>query len=183
MHDGRHDKKLIPIVEHHKKLLAGFRNQYWDYYRELLKYKEHPTPEEAARLEQRFDELCGTTTGYEALDERIEKTRENKAGLLAVLRHPEVPLHNNASELGARARVRKRAVSLGPRTEEGTRAWDTGMTIVETAKKLGVSVYEYIKDRLSGARQMPSLAEMIREKAKQLHLGASWDSNSVSPNF
>jgi len=111
VHDGRHDKKLMPLVEHHKKLLAGFRNQYWDYYRELLKYKEHPTPEEAVRLGQRFDELCGTTTGYEALEERIEKTRENKAGLLAVLRHPEVPLHNNASELGARARVRKRAVS------------------------------------------------------------------------
>jgi hypothetical protein len=102
---------------------------------------------------------------------------------LAVLRHPEVPLHNNASELGARARVRKRAVSLGPRTEEGVRAWDTGMTIVETAKKLGVSVYEYIKDRLSGAKQMPSLAQIIREKANQLRLGASWDSNSVSPNF
>jgi hypothetical protein len=43
--------------------------------------------------------LFGTKTGYEALDEKIAKTRENKAGLLAVLRHPEVPLHNNASEL------------------------------------------------------------------------------------
>jgi hypothetical protein len=127
--------------------------------------------------------LCGTKTGYEALDERIEKTRENKAGLRAGLRHPEVPLHNNASELGARARVRKRAVSFGPRTAEGTRAWDTGQTIVETAKKLGVSVYEYIKDRLSGTNQMPSLAEIVREKAKQLCLGASWGSNSASPNF
>jgi hypothetical protein len=99
------------------------------------------------------------------LDERIAKTREKKAGLLAVLRHSEVPLHNNASELGARARVRKRAVSLGPRTEEGVRAWDTGMTIVETAKKLGisVSVYEYIKDRPSGATQMLSLSQIIND--------------------
>jgi hypothetical protein len=86
-------------------------------------------------------------------------------------------------KLGTRARVRKRAVSLGPRTEEGVHAWDTGMTIVETAKKLGVSVYEYIKDRLSGAKQMPSLAEVIREKANQLRLRASWNSNPVSPNF
>jgi len=89
--------------------------------------------------------------------------------LLAVLRHPEVPLHNNAAELGARARVRKRDVSLGPRTAEGVHAWDTGMTLVETAKKLGVSVYAYIKDRVSGAKQM--------------RLGASWESESVSPNF
>jgi hypothetical protein len=183
VHDGRHYKKLMPVCEPHQKRLAEFMGEYWDYYRELLKYQEAPTKTEAARLERRFDELFGTKTGYAGLDERIEKTREKKAGLLAVLRHPEVPLHNNASEVGVRARVRKRAVSLGPRTEEGTRAWDTGQTIVETAKKLGVSVYEYIKDRLSGANQMPSLAETIRERAKQLNLGASWDSNSVSPNF
>jgi hypothetical protein len=183
VHDGRHYKKLAPVCEPHQKLLAEFLTQYWDYYRELLKYQENPTPAEAARLERRFDELFGTNTGYDGLDERIKKTAEKKAGLLAVLRHPEVPLHNNASELGARARVRKRAVSLGPRTAAGTRAWDTGQTIVETAKKLGVSVYEYIKDRLSGANQMPSLAEAIREKAKQLHLGASWGANSDSPNF
>lgn len=48
---------------------------------------------------------------------------------------------------------------------EGVRAGDTSMTIVETANKLGISVYEYIKDRLSGAKQMPSLAQIIREKA------------------
>jgi hypothetical protein len=183
VHDGRHYKKLTPVCEPNQKLLAEFLTQYWDYYRELRQYKENPTPAEAARLRRRFDELFGSKTGYEELDERIAKTGEKKAGLLAVLRHPAVPLHNNASELGARARVRKRAVSLGPRTEAGTRAWDTGQTIVETAKKLGVSVYEYIKDRLSGANQMPSLAEAIREKAKQLHLGASWGANSDSPNF
>jgi len=183
VHDGRHYKKLMPVCELHQKLLAEFRSQYWDYYQELLNYKQNPTKEAAARLEQGFDELFETRTGYDALDERIEKSRAKKAELLAVLRYPELPLHNNASELGARARVRKRAVSLGPRTKEGTRAWDSGQTIVETAKKLGVSVYEYIKDRLSGANQMPSLAEMIRERAKQLRLGESWGADSGSPNF
>ncbi len=183
VHDGRHYQKLMPVCELHQKRLAEFRGHYWDYYRELLKYKENPTKEDAVRLEQRFGKLFGTKTGYEALDERIAKTREKKVDLLAVLRHPAVPLHNNASELGAQARVRKRAVSLGPRTAEGVRAWDTGMTIVETAKKLGISVYEYFKDRLSGAKQMPSLAEVIRQKANQLRLGASWNSNPVSPKI
>jgi hypothetical protein len=63
------------------------------------------------------------------------------------------------------------------------RAWDTGQTIVETAKKLGVSVYAYIKDRLSGAKEMPSLAEIVREKAKQMPLGESWGFNSAPPDF
>ena len=66
---------------------------------------------------------------------------------------------------------------LGPRTAEGVNAWDTGMTLVETAKKLGVSSYHYIKDRISGARQMPSLAGLIEEQAKLLGLGASWNSS------
>ena len=183
VHDGRHYKKLLPVIAYHQQLHAAFMSHYWDYYRELRQYKKKPDQEEAARLERRFEELFGTRTGYATLDDRIAKTRAKKTSLLAVLRHPEVPLHNNAAELGARARVRKRDVSLGPRTAEGVHAWDTGMTIVETAKKLGVSVYAYIKDRVSGAKQMPSLAEIIREKAQQMRLGASWESESVSPNF
>ena len=47
----------------------------------------------------------------------------------------------HASELACRARVRKRDVRGGPRTAEGAKAWDTGMPIGETAKKLGVSFY------------------------------------------
>jgi hypothetical protein len=175
VHDGRHYKKLLPLVSHHAMLLKDFQKQYWDYYRQLLQYKENPSRQEKERMAQRFDELFSTCTGYDQLDERIVKTRQKKAGLLAVLNHPELPLHNNAAELAVRARVRKREVSFGPRTTEGVKAWDTGMTLVETAKKLGVSFYHYIRDRISGAMQMPSLAAIIKMKADQLHLGASWN--------
>jgi len=80
------------------------------------------------------------------------------------LKYPEVPLHNNESELGARAQVRRRDVSLHTMTEDGTKANDTFLTIVETAKKLGVSAYEYIYDRVSKRFRMPSLSERIRAK-------------------
>ena len=83
---------------------------------------------------------------------------------MKVLILPELPLHNNAAELAARAKVRKRDVSLQTRTDEGTRANDTFMTIVQTAKKLGVSVYDYIFDRVSNKFKMLSLAKLIREK-------------------
>jgi hypothetical protein len=86
---------------------------------------------------------------------------------------------NNASELGARAWVRKRAVSLGPRTEKGVRAWDTGMTIVETAKKLGVSVYEYIKDRLSGASRCP---RSHRSSGKR-QINCAWEHRGTLTRF
>ncbi len=39
------------------------------------------------------------------------------------------------------------------------------MTIVQTAKKLSVSAYDYIFDRVSNTFEMPSLAKLIREKS------------------
>jgi len=81
-----------------------------------------------------------------------------------VLTMPEIPLHNNAAELAARAKVRKRDVSLQTVTDDGTKANDTFMTIVQTAQKLGVSAYDYIFDRVSNTFEMESLAQLIREK-------------------
>ena len=177
VHEGRHYKKLMPYVPHHRALVEDFVQRFWTYYDQLLAYREQPTPEEAARLDGEFEALFSTVTGYEALDERIAKTRAKKGCLLMVLTHPEIPLHNNPAELGARARVRKRDVSFGPRTREGATAWDTFMTLAETATKLGVSFYHYIHDRVSGAYQMPALADLIEERAKDLNLGASWNTS------
>src|SRR6266571_2655430 len=73
----------------------------WTYYDQLLAYREQPAPEEAMRLDGAFDALFSTVTGYNALDERIARTRAKKSCLLMVLAHPEIPLHNNPAELGA----------------------------------------------------------------------------------
>lgn len=174
VHDGRHYKKLRPRVALHYEALHDFLKDYWAFYRELRAYQEAPTARERARLAARFDELFAKVTGYDALDERIAKTRAKRSELLQVLAHPELPLHNNAAELGCRARVRRRDVSFGPRTAAGTRAWDVGLTLVATAKKLGVNIYQYIQDRLSGRKQLLSLADLIVERAQELNLGASW---------
>jgi hypothetical protein len=177
VHEGRHYKKLTPHFPHHRALVEAFVQRFWVYYDQLLAYRERPTPAEAARLDGEFETLFSTVTGYDALDERIAKTRTKKGCLLMVLTHPEIPLHNNPAELGARARVRKRDVSFGPRTREGATAWDTFMTLAETATKLGVSFYHYIHDRVSGTYQLPALADLIEERAKLLNLGASWNTS------
>ncbi|MBI4671762.1 MAG: hypothetical protein HY741_08865 [Chloroflexi bacterium] len=134
-------------------------------------------------MSQEFDALFSTVTGYTALDERIAKTKAKQAQLLLVLAHPEIPLHNNLAELGARLRVRKRDVSYGPRTETGKKAWDTFMTLGATAKNLGVSFYQYIYDRVSGTLQMPSLADVITQQAEQRQLGASWQPKGATPDY
>jgi hypothetical protein len=174
VHDGRHYKKLNPCVAYHRQLLDTFLERYWAFYDQLLTYCEHPTSEEYIRLEKEFDKLFSTVTGYDALDERIAKTKAKKQFLLMALDHPEIPLHNNPAELGARKRVRQRDVSFGTRTEDGTKASDTFTTLAATAKKLYVSFYAYIHDRISSAYEMPSLADLITQKAEELQLGASW---------
>ena len=176
IHDGRHYKNLEPWLVYHRQLLDAFLKRYWDYYKQLLAYRRQPSAPEAMRLSGAFDELFSTVTGYAALDQRIAKTKANKGPLLMVLRHPEIPLHNNPAELGARGRVRKRVVSYGPRSEKGAKAWDTFQTLLGTAKKLGVNFFHYLRDRIGGARRMPSLADLIQQRAEDLQLGASWGS-------
>ena len=176
VHDARHYKKLAPVVGHHRRLLEQFRDRYWAFYRQLQAYRQDPAPEHRPRLEAEFDQLFATVTGYAALDRRIALTRDKKAALLLVLRHPELPLPtgNNPAEIEMRRRVRKRDVSFGPRTDDGKRAWDTFATLLATTHKLGISFYQYVYDRVSAAHQIPNLADLITQRAAQMDLAASW---------
>ena len=174
VHDARHYQKLTPHLPLYRTTLDAFKKRYWDYYDLLLAYRKQPTPEGRRVLWDSFDALFVPKTGYEQLDHRIRQTAANKGKLLQVLAHPEIPLHNNASELAVRRRVRKRDVSFGPRSAAGLAAWDTFQTILATAQKLGVCFLAYIADRVSGRNEMPSLASLIRERASELNLGGSW---------
>jgi regulator of replication initiation timing len=165
VHDGRHYKRLRPVVLGHQEKLRTFREEYWMYYHKLVVYKKTPSAERAQTLSAEFDTLFSTTTGYHELDERIAKSKAKKEELLTVLHHPELPLHNNPAEHGARVQKRRADVSLHTKSDEGTKAKDTMMSIVETCKKLGVSAYHFMYDRISQNFQLPSLAELIRTKA------------------
>jgi hypothetical protein len=162
IHEGRHYKKLTPHFMLHQIYVEAFLKRFWKYYRDLLAYKESPTPRKANKLSQKFDALFAEKTGYTELDKRIELTKARKDSLLLVLQYPELPLHNNASELGARGQARKRDISLHTMSQKGTEAKDTFMTIVETAKKHGVNVYHYLYDRITQKYEMPSLAKLIK---------------------
>ena len=84
-----------------------------------------------------------------------------------MLKYPELPLHNNASELGARVQARARDISLHTMSEDGTKVKNTFMTlIIQTAKKLGIRTYDSIRDRVSGELKLPSMAQLIREKSQ-----------------
>lgn len=174
IHEGRHYKKLEPVVALHQTLLKDFLTRFWAYYNQLLEYRQRPTPQEALRLEAEFETLFNTPSGYAELDKRMATTCSHKDALLLVLQFPELPLHNNPAELGARGRVRKRDVSFGPRTEDGKQAWDTFMTLAATTKKLKISFYEYVRDRVLKKNAIPPLSELIQKAARELFLRQSY---------
>ena len=173
VHDGRHYAKLSPLVPHHQQLLADFRREYWEYYRELVVYRTAPSEGERERLRARFDQMLAGRTGYRALEERKAKTAAKCEMLLAVLDYPVLPVHNNDMELAARRRVRKRDVSFGPQSRAGAQAWDTFQTISATAAKQGVRLYHYLRDRLMQPDITPSLADRITERSRMRTLASA----------
>jgi hypothetical protein len=166
VHDGRHYKKLNPIITDNKRILDEFLTQYWAFYRKLNDYKATQSTDEKKALYKAFDTLFATKTEYGQLNERIAKTLVKRAELLVSLEQPQLPLHNNASELAARVQARARDVSLHTKSAAGTKIKDSLMTISQTAKKLGVNTYEYILDRVSCEFKLPSLAELIQQKSQ-----------------
>ena len=174
IHEYRHYKKVVPRFTHHCSLLQDFCTGFWKLYHGLLDYRDHKSPAQAHALEAAFDQLFGQSSGYQQLDECKGRTLEKRDQLLVVLSHPEILLHNNPAELGARQRVRKRDVSLQARTKQGIEAWDTFQTLVATAKKLGVNLFHYFRDRIVQANAPLSLATLIQERAELMGFGASW---------
>lgn len=164
VHDARYYNKLSPQMEVCKQKLDTFKTKYWDFYQTLLDYQTLSWKDRDKRkpkIIRGFDRLFTPTTRYGQLDLCIERTLANKDPLLLVLDFPNLPLHNNAAELAARRVVRKRDISLHTWTDWGTQLRDAFLSIIETARKLDVSAYRYIHDRITGQLQMPSLATLI----------------------
>ena len=91
----------------------------------------------------------------------------HRADLLRVLERPEVPLHNNDMESDIREFVKRRKLSGGTRNEAGRRCRDTFASLKKTCRKLGVRFWDFLQDRVRGLGQVPRLAELIRQKARQ----------------
>ncbi|QLE45359.1 hypothetical protein FD723_34245 (plasmid) [Nostoc sp. C052] len=174
IHEGRHYKKLSPFVACHRQILDDFLEKFWFYYRRLLAYRDSPNQEKAHELRLEFWTLFTEITGYEHLDERKRLTAAKAQQLLVVLEHPELPLHNNPAELAARTMVQRRNISYATQTPQGTKAWDIFMSLVDTTRKLGISFFEYMRDRISRIGNIPSLATIIREKSSFNLFGGSW---------
>ncbi len=49
------------------------------------------------------------------------------------------------------------------------------MSLVDTTRKLGISFYEYMRDRISQVKSIPPLGTIIQDKSSSNPFGWSWE--------
>ena len=91
----------------------------------------------------------------------LARLRANKAELLMVLDHPEIPRHTNGSENDIRCQVTKRQVSGDTKTDTGRHCHDALLGLAETCRKRCISFWDYLGARLGvpNVPIAPQLAE------------------------
>lgn len=161
VHAERHVAELVPSNDRQRAAQEQVRTDFWQYYQRLKSYREQPTPRKKAALARDFDRLLRRRTGWPELNEVLQRLHGKKEELLLVLEHPEVPLHNNRNEGDIREYAKKRKVSAGTRSDLGRRCRDTFLSLKKTCRKLGVSFWSYLRDRIGGLRAIPPLAELM----------------------
>lgn len=167
VHVERLVHKLVPATPEQRRAVELVRTLIWWFYADLKAYKAAPCPRRAAALRARFDRIFGRQTGYVTLDRLLARLHRRRAELLLVLQHPDIPLHTNGSENDIRACVTKRKISGGTMSTAGRTARDVLLGLMKTCRKLGVSFFRYLGDRLHvpDATPVPNLPNLIRQIA------------------
>jgi hypothetical protein len=166
IHAERLVHKLDTFTDENRKAQRHIRSLIWRFYRDLKAYKLAPSTKRKAALSARFDRIFKRQTGFVILDRLLKRLYANKAELLKVLDHPEIPLHTNGSENDIRCQVTKRKVSGGTRSDVGRDCRDGFLGLFKTCKKLGIAFWDYLGSRLgtAGAPDIPRLAEVVRHR-------------------
>jgi hypothetical protein len=131
------------------------------FYALLLRFKAERSRELRMKIREEFRRICSIKTLVKPLNDQLKRTWEKWDGLLLFLNSPRPPLHNNQAELDVRERVIKRKISLQNRFNAGVRAWDLMLSLASTCRKLDVSFWNYIDDRISPREAVPYLGKIV----------------------
>lgn len=165
-HAERTIHKLLPFSAEQREAVETVRGQIWELYQDLKAYQQAPCPQQKGQLAGRFAAIFTAKTCFQTLNLALKRLYQNKTELLLGLDRPEVPLHNNGSEREIRDYVKKRKISASTRSELGRSARDTFISLKKTCRKLGLSFWSYLQDRLTRAQQIPPLPQLIRAAAQ-----------------
>jgi len=157
VHAERQLQKLMPASPKQAKTVELVRQAIWCFYRSLKLWKQSPSPGGERAFRRQFDKIVGQRTGYKELDTLLARLARRKAELLRVLERPDTPLHTNASENDLRACVIKRKISGGTMSGRGRLARDVMLGLLKTCRKLGLSFFTYLGDRLGLSADQPKI--------------------------
>ena len=168
IHAERLVHKLDTFTDQQRAAQARIRDLIWWYYADLKAYRREPSRRRRTELRARFDRIFQRRTGFVMLDRLLERLHANKAELLQVLDHPEIPLHTNGSENDIRAQVTRRKVSGGTRSDLGRDCRDAFLGLAKTCAKLGLSFWDYLGVRLGipGQASVPYLPDLVRARSQ-----------------
>ncbi|WP_036567917.1 IS66 family transposase [Brucella rhizosphaerae] len=171
VHSERLLQKLMPATQRQVQLVENIRDLIWSFYKALKAFRQKPAPGSIKAFGQRFERIFSMRTGYEDLDKLLTRLLRRKAELLRVLERPEIPLHTNASENDLRSCVTKRKISGGTMSRDGLIARDTMLGLMKTCKKLGLSFWHFLGDRLMTQGRcdaIPPLPTLVMSRSLQL---------------
>jgi hypothetical protein len=164
VHAERLVHKLLPLNDQHREDIARVRSDIWSLYADLKEYKRRPSLKRKRELQKRFDAVFTQKTRYATLNRLLRRIHLNKSELLLVLERPEVPLHTNGSEGDIRDHVKKQKISGGTRSESGRQCRDTFSSLKKTCRKLGISFWAYLADRISYRNHIPLLPHLLEQR-------------------
>jgi hypothetical protein len=168
VHSERLIAVLVPAGEAQRVEQQRVRDDIWALFRALKDYKNAPSKDRAAELDAQFERTFTQTVTFPELQKQLALLYQHKNELLLALRRPDVPLHTNQSETDIRDHVVKRKISGRTRGPKGRRRRDVYLSLKKTCRKLGISFWAYLRDRISGANTIAPLCELI--KARNLDL-------------
>lgn len=141
-----------------EKLLIQWRA----FYKLMKRYRNNPCAIQRIKIRSEFDRITKIKTFIKALDAQLARTRKNKDKLLLFLKYPQLPLDNNLCERDLRERVIKRKISLQNRSLQGVKAWDLMLSLASTCRKIDLSFWRYLEDRISRRESIPYLGKLIK---------------------
>jgi len=151
---GKSSEKKVQEILHHLKKLYHF----------LKKYCKKPREESKERLLKLFDLIADLRSGDKSFDKALDQFVSHKEELLQVLKHPELPLHNNLAEQSLREIVIRKKISGGAKNDRGSQARDLFCSLKQTCKKLKISFWEYLRDRIFERGEISTLAKILSQK-------------------
>jgi len=151
-------RKAIAVTGAINQKAAQIGQWILDDLRELITKIAETTEKEIPRVSQllaRLTRVCylGKEAEHKKLQALAKEILNDWDAVVAFVKNPELPPTNNEAERALRHAVIARNIGFGTRTSEGSLAYSSLLTVIETCRLRNINPWTYIASVLALARQ------------------------------